>query len=63
MVIHASIAQLVEQLTCNQQVAGSIPVGCSIIMIVPQDPVRTVAKGVSAEAPLFYFIKKGGPYG
>ena len=27
---YASVAQLVEQLICNQQVAGSIPVGGSI---------------------------------
>lgn len=26
---HAGVAQLVEQLTCNQQVAGSIPVASS----------------------------------
>ena len=27
----AGVAQLVEQLTCNQQVAGSIPIASSVI--------------------------------
>jgi hypothetical protein len=28
--VHAGVAQLVEQLTCNQQVAGSSPITSSI---------------------------------
>lgn len=31
-VLHASIAQVVEQLICNQQVAGSIPAGGSSLL-------------------------------
>ena len=35
-VLYASIAQLVEQLICNQQVAGSIPAGGPITAEKPK---------------------------
>ena len=34
----AGVAQLVEQLTCNQQVVGSIPITSSIYGGVPERP-------------------------
>ncbi len=48
----AGVAQLVEQLTCNQQVAGSSPIASSIIKVnsssggIPEWPKGTDCKSV-----------------
>ena len=44
----ASVAQLVEQLTCNQQVGGSSPFTSSICGGVPEWPKGTDCKSVGS---------------
>ena len=44
----ATIAQLVEHLTCNEMVAGSIPAGGSFYGKVPEWPKGTDCKSVGS---------------
>ena len=47
--INAGVAQLAEQLICNQQVAGSIPVTSSTYGRVPEWPKGTDCKSVVSD--------------
>ena len=48
--IKAGVAQLVEQLICNQQVAGSSPITSSIYGEIPERP-----KGADCKSAVFDF--------
>lgn len=56
----ASIAQLVEHLTCNENVTGSIPVwGSNTAIVTPMTKVATSLKSLLADVFLFYLKAHG----